>query len=88
MSQTQLFNLTREEILALNTFGGEPATIDVDLEEDLIKTYCEHAKSLDVRVEDLLSAATILYCRELLDKDEQDSVTNYLDDNRKKDSTK
>jgi hypothetical protein len=76
MESKRVFDLTKEEVLEIVNFEGEAATVQVDLEPDLIKEYQEHADRIGVDLNQLLSAVVMIYCRELTEKDK-----NLLDTN-------
>lgn len=69
MESKRVFDLTKEEVVKLTTFEGEASDIEVDLDDDLVKIYQEHADKIGVELNQLLSAVIILYCKELIEKD-------------------
>jgi len=76
MESKRVFDLTKEEVLEIVNFEGEAATVQVDLEQDLIKEYQEHADRIGVDLNQLLSAVVMIYFRELTEKDKNLKDTN------------
>ena len=76
MESKRVFDLTKEEVLQIVNFEGEAATVQVDLEQDLIKEYQQHADRIGVDLNQLLSAVVMIYCRELTEKDKNLKDTN------------
>jgi hypothetical protein len=68
--------MTKEDVINITTFEEEESSIEVNMKEELLKTYEDHAKKIGVETEKLLSAIVILYCRELLEKGEEIPITN------------
>jgi hypothetical protein len=76
MESKRVFDLTKEEVLEIVNFEGEAATVQVDLEQDLIKEYQQHADRIGVDLNQLLSAVVMIYFRELTEKDKNLKDTN------------
>jgi len=76
ISHQQILDMTKEDVIKITTFEEEESSIEVNMEEELLKTYEDHAKKIGVETEKLLSAIVILYCKELLEKDEEIPITN------------
>lgn len=67
MEASRVFKMTKEEISELLVNATE--TIEVDIPDDLMKQYKEHADNIGVVVEDLLSAVITEYLQDKLSQD-------------------
>lgn len=63
MTNDNVFSMTKDEIYRLLVNATE--NISIDVSDDLLNVYSQHAKRIGVSVDDLMSAVVTCYIKEL-----------------------